>query len=221
MIEKKNKLWLISDSHERHRELFTPEDIDVVIHAGDGANPRSPEFNEGPFRDFLDWYQALPIPRKIYSPGNHDSAFARMYIEPKEYPGVEFLVDAKTKIGNKLVYASPYTPSFGHGWVYNMDRDKLKYHWNSIPLDTSLLITHGPPFGHLDETAGEHVGCEALLKVIEEELYQLEAHVFGHIHTERGHLNAGIKEVNGVKFINASVVDLRYKMNNNGQIIFI
>ena len=54
-----------------------------------------------------------------------------------------------------------------------------------IPLDTDVLITHGPPFGILDRCYDDQrVGCEELLKAVKRVKPKL--HVFGHIHENYG-----------------------------------
>ena len=42
---------------------------------------------------------------------------------------------------------------------------KIRKHWDLIPDDTDVLITHEPPFGTLDKThiLGKHMGCQYLL----------------------------------------------------------
>jgi hypothetical protein len=52
---------------------------------------------------------------------------------------------------------------------------------NSVLEDTDILITHGPPRGHLDLL---HLGCMHLLR----ELWRVrpKLHVFGHIHGGAG-----------------------------------
>jgi Icc-related predicted phosphoesterase len=79
-----------------------------------------------------------------------------------------------------------------------------------IPADTELLITHGPPYGILDETVRDRtaVGCRDLLHKVSA-LQQLKAHVFGHIHEGYGQ-----REVGGTLFLNASVLDEHYEMKN-------
>ena len=76
--------------------------------------------------------------------------------------------------------------------------------WSLIPTDTEVLITHGPPFGILDETpTGDRAGCEELRKKVEE--IHPRAHIFGHIH----HFY-GTAEKFGIKFVNASNCDESY-----------
>ena len=73
-----------------------------------------------------------------------------------------------------------------------------------IPEDTDVLITHGPPHMIGDECPdGFRAGCEDLLERVK--VVKPKVHVFGHIHG--GH---GVYNVDGTKFINASVLDESY-----------
>jgi Icc-related predicted phosphoesterase len=78
--------------------------------------------------------------------------------------------------------------------------------WDKIPLETDILITHGPPYGYqdwVDRTDADRVGCRELLKRVE--LVRPTVHVFGHIHEAYG-----VAEDNGIQFVNASTCNGRY-----------
>lgn len=54
--------------------------------------------------------------------------------------------------------------------------------WNLIPVDTDVLITHGPPLGHGDFTIfRQRAGCAELLRTVQTRVLP-KLHVFGHIH---------------------------------------
>jgi hypothetical protein len=56
---------------------------------------------------------------------------------------------------------------------------------SSIPPETEILLTHGPPRGILDTIySGENVGCEELITRLRGIRPRL--HVFGHIHEAHG-----------------------------------
>jgi Icc-related predicted phosphoesterase len=85
-----------------------------------------------------------------------------------------------------------------------------------IPSDTDILITHGPPFGILDDTErGEKVGCEDLIDIIQTRV-RPRLHVFGHIHEAYGQ-----KQVKDTLFVNASMVNLAYRPVNQAIIVEI
>ncbi len=79
-------------------------------------------------------------------------------------------------------------------------------YWDQLPAGLGVLITHGPPYGILDQaTPGtEHLGCEELLKAVEAK--KPKVHVFGHIHG-----GAGTFENGDTRFINAAYLNERYQ----------
>lgn len=91
-------------------------------------------------------------------------------------------------------------PEFG-GWAFNRKRgEDIRQHWDKIPVYTDVLITHGPPYGILDECFdGAHVGCRDLLKRLDK--INPKLHVYGHIHEAYGS-----KIVEGTTFVNASMI---------------
>lgn len=218
------RIWTISDTHEEHEGLTIPKDIDMVIHAGDEANNRVPEINEGACYLFMDWFNDLDIEYKIFVPGNHSTAFAKGLIDMKLFPTIKALVHEEVTIEGIKIFGSPYTPTFGYGWAYNKARHKMHKAWSVIPDDTNILVTHGPPKGVLDITQNrdhtfEQCGCKSLLnKVLQ---VQPDYHIFGHLHDEPSIYNAGRLKLNRchTTFINPSCVDIRHKLVNNGEII--
>lgn len=197
------KFVAISDTHNQHDKLKLPEG-DVIIHAGDitGRGSTNEVFA------FLEWFKMLDYKRKIFIAGNHDWFFENS--EETNFEGVTYLNDSGIKIDNINIWGSPVQPEFNN-WAFNRNRgDQINKHWQLIPENTDLLITHGPPFGHLDMTTSmQRVGCVDLLKRVTE--IKPKFHVFGHIHEAYG-VN---KNDLGTKFINASVLNENYLRVNN------
>ena len=55
------------------------------------------------------------------------------------------------------IWGSPITPYF-YGWAYNRNRgEEIKKHWDLIPDDIDILVTHGPAFGIMDKAGNGHV----------------------------------------------------------------
>ena len=78
--------------------------------------------------------------------------------------------------------------------------------WSTIPTDTDVLITHGPPYGIFDLCPGEkgipeHAGCPALWSAVEK-ILSIKLHVFGHIHEGYGVL----EHAGGRTSVNAAMV---------------
>jgi hypothetical protein len=76
------------------------------------------------------------------------------------------------------IYGCPMPPKCGN---FAFQHDPEEDVWaNAVPDDADILITHGPPFEHLDERKG----CRHLLKGIWRARPKFV--VFGHIHAGRG-----------------------------------
>jgi len=225
------KVWAISDTHTRHENLVVPEGIDMVIHAGDASIARSVSQNREQMVPFLEWYSSLDIKYKVLIAGNHDTSVQvrRTMQIPLEIPdNIIYLQHEMREIAGVKIFGSPYTPTFGHGWAFNVDRPDLLGKWGEIPEDCDILVTHGPPKGILDMTqydsrqpgnngkVFQQCGCEHLLNRIKE--IQPKYSIFGHIHNEENCQNSGVLRLSNIEttFINASIVDLKYNPHNNG-----
>lgn len=193
----------ISDTHGQHKAMSIPEG-DVIIHAGDIT--RVGNWHE--IEEFLSWYSELPHRYKIFIAGNHDKSFEkdRENILKKIPSNVIYLEDNGIEIENLYFWGSPYTPKFLN-WSFGKERgQEILAYWQKIPLNTNILITHGPPRNILDLTyKGHNVGCSDLRQTIEM-LKNLKLHVFGHIHE-----SYGIQLHNHCTFVNASLLDRKYK----------
>lgn len=179
----------ISDTHNSQ-----PSDVptgDILIHAGDVT--QSGTLAE--FQTALEWIKALPHPTKIIIAGNHDILLddSQPHVDPRttvDWGNITYLSSESTTVtcanGRQLkIYGSPLTPRYGNWpFQYPPDEDVWK---DKIPDDTDILITHGPPKGHLDD----NVGCKYLLAEIWRRKPML--HVFGHVHSgygvERAHFD--------------------------------
>lgn len=200
------KITLISDTHGLHHQL-TLKGGDLLIHAGDV----SARGTESEVLDFLNWFKKQPYRYKIFIAGNHDWFFEMESLElirsviPND---VIYLNDSGVCIEGFTIWGSPIQPTF-FDWAFNRERgDEIDRHWQLIPKNVDILITHGPPFGILDKTIrGQAVGCEMLLKKINE--IKPKLHVFGHIHE-----GYGLLDKENTTFVNASVLNLRYSYKN-------
>lgn len=183
------RIVAFSDSHGR-LDFKVPQG-DVLVIAGDICAGRG-RIDE--LAKFGSWISKLPHKHKIYVPGNHDVIVEKDRSLVKTLmPGVTYLEDdycyvphqVEKLIANAGVkfWGSPVSPTFGHGWAWNRDRgEAIRRHWNLIPNDTDVLITHTPPYGTLDDVSfsGEHVGCWDLQAAIARVKPKLC--LYGHIH---------------------------------------
>lgn len=219
------KITLISDTHTKHDRITTNKSIrnsnqgldlpggDILIHAGDFMNSG---YNPMEAMQFFKWFNEIDnYDTKLFIAGNHDRW---MQDEPAEargiltgYKTIEYLEDdwASLYVNEEddiKIYGSPWQPEF-FNWAFNLPRngEEMKAKWDAIPSDTDILVTHGPPFGHLDIPGGQsiRVGCEMLRHRVDE--IRPKIHVFGHIHGSWGHYFDG-----HTHFFNASVLDERY-----------
>ncbi len=229
------KILHISDTHGYHGLLNIDESVDMIIHSGDESNSRDPYNNEQESLNFLEWYSHLKIRYKIFVAGNHSTAIEKKFVtrEQLEKKGIIYLENSSIEIPNGFepikIWGSPITPSFGEGWAFNKKRDKLHDLWQTIPEDTDIVITHGPPKGILDHSYNQHgnvyerCGCAALAKRIRQIEPQLC--LFGHIHNTEDIINAGYTKLSDYRttYSNGSVVtDGKFgKITSNGNIFSI
>ncbi|PCI45820.1 MAG: metallophosphoesterase [Proteobacteria bacterium] len=222
------KVVAISDTHNRHKELTIPE-CDILIHAGD----YSFKGYDGEVKRFYSWLNKQPAKYKISIQGNHELGWESnpkgcKKIAMKECPDVILLDNEEVVIEGVKIYGFAETPWF-YDWAFNRARSKAeseKYHvplmkdnTDRIPKDVNILVTHGPPYGILDELLyvngdpkGQFVGCEDLLKRVIE--VKPDVHIFGHIHCGYGE-----KHIEGTSYYNASICDEMYSASNEVTVI--
>lgn len=196
------KMVAISDTHGLHRQLALPPG-DLLIHAGDITRWGSHE----EVMDFLQWFSEQPFEFKVFIAGNHDFYLER--IERAESiipPSLIYLNDSGVTLRGVHIWGSPVQPYY-YGWAFNRKRGpEIERHWQAIPSDTDILITHGPPHGILDRNLLEQsVGCEDLKRHVNR--VKPRFHVFGHIHESHGQ-----KEIDGTTFVNASIMNEDYQL---------
>jgi len=194
---------LISDTHELHREVEVPPG-DILIHAGDFTmNSKSAE----KLLDFNEWLGELPHAYRVVIPGNHDSivedASRRSLIT-----NATLLINESVEIMGLKFWGSPTTPLLGEAFGVVSDTARAKL-YSRIPADTDILVTHGPPYGILDQTPGSHhhEGCNQLLGALRKVKPML--HVFGHIHGAYG-----TESTNDTLFVNAALPGRGFGMSN-------
>ena len=205
-------LTFISDTHNKHNLIPTDylQGGDILIHSGD-VSSRGMEYE---IDAFLNWYSKLPYTHKILIAGNHDFFFetASKHIVAAKmamYPEITYLNDSGVEIEGIKIWGSPVQPYF-HNWAFNRIGEAINEHWDKIPLDTNILITHGPIFGYLDMTLeGDRTGCEYLREKLPT-FTDLKIHACGHIHEAYG----SHEFADGQLFLNASVLNRRYEMQN-------
>lgn len=206
------RLVCISDTHNQHAKRPIPvPDGDVLIHAGDATL----QGTLAEIKFFGEWLRALPHKHKIFVAGNHDWGFQmdkKRSLAALPY-GVKYLEDSGCEIDGLRFWGSPWQPWF-MSWAFNLPRgEALKKHWDLIPDNTDILITHAPPLGIMDYVArDENVGCQDMLDAVIR--IRPRFHIFGHIHSGYGRC-----ESDGTTFINASLCDEQYVPSNPAIVI--
>ncbi len=184
----------VSDTHGYHTETAIPPG-DILVHAGDLT--RHGELAD--VEEFDRWLAGLPHPYKVVVAGNHDWCFQTRPAEARaRLRHAVYLQDEAAVVEGVRFYGSPWQPWF-LDWAFNLPRGPdLAAKWALIPDGTEVLVTHGPPFGVLDQTRrGDRVGCVDLLARVRQVRPGL--HVFGHIHEA-----AGVVRDGGTLFVNAA-----------------
>ena len=208
------KILCISDTHNRHNVLQCLPEADVIIHAGDFCSRGYRE----ECVEFFRWFASLNYKHKICIAGNHDFYMENLPEERNDeiIPlGIHYLNDSGCEIEGVKFWGSPVQPTF-YNWAFNRERgSEIQKHWEKIPNDTDVLITHGPAYGYLDLVYqdDENVGCSDLLRTTE--LIKPIVHICGHIHA-----HGGMSEMTrDTLFINASICDESYQPVNKPVLI--
>ena len=210
---KKLSIVIISDTHNKHMRLGTLPDADVIIHCGDFTSVgHSHEIVE-----FMKWYGSLnQYKYKLIIAGNHDWLFEtnRLIAIEKVPENVSYLEDSGIEIEGIKFWGTPVQPPFNN-WAFNRPEEKLMQHWQAIPTETDVLITHCPPHTIFDWSIYDkiHTGSPGLYFEVLERI-KPKLHCFGHIHS-----GYGIKVIENTTFINASNLDEDY-MCVNSPVIF-
>jgi Icc-related predicted phosphoesterase len=201
------RLVFISDTHEQHEKVTIPP-CDILIHCGDLTY----NGDHSATVQAITWLHRQPAEHVVLIAGNHDWIFERTPTVGKEIVSrtrVRYLENGRLELCGFKFWGSPYTPRF-MDWAFNCDEDRIYKHWDLIPADTDILITHGPPQGIQDTIVPfppVHLGCWDLIdKVLK---IKPKVHAFGHVHGGYGQ-----REYKGIKFFNASLLDEAYRVRN-------
>ena len=211
------KITFISDTHTKHN-LITSDlpGGDLLLHAGDMSSMGYKHEIES----FCKWFNKIDnYTTKIFIAGNHDWGFQIHPDQTKEildlYDSVIYLQDDLHMVGENYadmikIWGSPWQPEF-YNWAFNLPRngEELKNKWDLIPMNTDILITHGPAWGYVDKVVGNpmNLGCELLSERIK--VVKPKIHVCGHIHSGYGYVFDG-----NTHYFNAAVLGERYTYEN-------
>lgn len=195
-LERPMRIVAISDTHELHRELEVP-DGDLLIHAGDltmfGKSLQA-------LRDFNEWLGELPHRHKVVVYGNHEYMLEADPGLRRLLSNAVVLVNESVVIEGVKVWGSPLTQHYGGAFGRSNPADRVCV-YNTIPADTDIVVTHGPPFGILDSTpeypgpSGDRELREAVRRT------RPRLHIFGHVHS-----GYGVLPTRNTMFVNAALM---------------
>ena len=168
--------------------------------------------------EFRYWLSFQPVKECVSIFGNHDwiGEFSPYRI-PKMNANFHYLQDSSIEIMGLKIYGSPWQLEFNN-WAFNKTESQLISYWENIPEDIDILLVHSPPYKIMDKVDHgnfvKHIGSKSLKKRIKE--IRPKIAVFGHNHN-----GYGIVEEDGIKFVNASLLNEKYEMVNEPVILEI
>ncbi len=184
------KILLLSDLHGNYKNLYKiikdNMPIDYIFIAGDITN-------FGPAEEILDLYEELKYfnnIKNIYAVfGNCDYITKNKKIIAQTsiiYVGDKIATIDKNKIaiagidgGLKSIFGtiSEFSEKDFNEKVNNITNNK---NWNNTPY--KIVITHTPPYKHLDKVFVKHIGSKSIAKLIG----KVNLIVCGHVHEQQG-----------------------------------
>lgn len=201
------KIIAFSDNH--HHYNFSVSKGDVLAIAGDGTSMGT----VSQVTKLNTFIGTLGFDRDhvLFIPGNHDWLFKKDEDMARSImTNATILIDQGITIDGFNFWGSPFQPEFC-SWAFNESRGKnMRKHWDLIPKDTDVLITHSPPYGIMDDilVSGENVGCWDLLSAINR--INPKLCLFGHIHRDK--IQQRQMKIGNTLFANVSIVDDNYKV---------
>jgi Icc-related predicted phosphoesterase len=210
------KIACISDLHGKLPKI---EECDLLLIAGDICGHAT---TPGSHRDmafqanwldtkFRNWLNSIPAKHVVAVAGNHDFVFQDMpYLVPTTDMRWTYLLRSSVDIDGLKIWGTPDSLPF-YDWSFNVSEENLKLEYQTIPPETDIIVSHGPPYGLGDlvdnSWSHEHTGSESFTDHIKK--YQPQLVVVGHIHSAYGEFSLG-----PTKIINASVLDEQYQLVN-------
>ncbi len=226
------KILTISDQHGLLSPLDKIEPADLCLISGDIC-PHFKTSYVGDYGDclgqsqwlslvFKPWMDALPVKQTYFCWGNHDWVGEKTphllpsFANPKNK--INCIQDDFVVYKGLKIWFSPWSLYF-FGWAFNAPEEGgeefLKQKYDQIPNDTDIIVSHTCPHGYGDKTNTlENTGPISLFNRMVDIKPKLI--VGGHIHCDRN-----IFKYKNTTIVNASVVDEKYRLVNNGTLIEI
>ena len=209
-----------SDLHGAYKKLEVPSLPDVWVITGDffpnyGRGPRTNKTIDKSMEHGhqLRWwrYKGPSVMRRLggkpvlWMPGNHDFISLAGMLKVANYP---FAHDVSKEpidlMGQRFAgYRDiPYLEGEWMGETHRADFEPIVR--QAMEADPTILLTHAPPEGVLDDDCegptGHGPGIPGQIRMLAYMPHRVTHHLFGHIHKQGGK----IVEEMGIKFVNSS-----------------
>jgi predicted phosphodiesterase len=185
------RVVVISDTHERHRQVVVPPG-DVLLHCGDILmSSRLDPQRRGVrvLKDFNSWLETVPCTEKVVIGGNHDVALERLSGERgrEVLSAATWLQDSSATIAGLRIYGNSYSEGSSHNTAWQAESFQVS---EEACDSADIVMTH-----HC--TAGMH----ALLRE------RVRPTIWASGHEHKSH---GTRFQDGTLFVNASIQRRRY-----------
>lgn len=228
---------LVAATSDLHGELPEVPECDLLLVAGDvcPADDHSLE-RQADFitHEFAEWAERAPAKRAAWVAGNHDHLLYRLRPGARDEllrcmpPWWAYLQDGAAELCGLKVYGIPWSlgPDVS-GWSFEAQEPGMGPRYEKpgavrmedvladVPVDTDVLVVHGPADGFGDTVGGPHgcsrnpvwLGSSALTAWLRE--HEPRLCVYGHNH--EGHGRWDFEEA-GMTLANVSALTDRYEL---------
>jgi len=195
LSKNRTRLVFISDTHEKHKEIYNIPTADIFIHLGDilyNGNKYIDSVALSKYKRFNKWIGKIDCKYKIIIGGNHDHYLEKIGSEKSKeiFTNCNYLYNEFLICKNIVFFASPFNIGRSKN---NAFQNKLIYkdlYEKTLNTKIDFLITHGP---------------------IDNDFFinrQISNHVWGHMHNKYG--------VHNIKFTDKIIKSIcACSLNNN------
>lgn len=174
------KLLAFSDLHcdlgQAERLVEAARDADVVLGVGDFASVHSG------LEETIAALAPIECPA-VLVPGNNETADALREASASWESATVLHGEAAEVRGATIFGLGGGIPVTPWDWSFDLTEEAARELLEALP-EGAVLGVHSPPYGHVDETGGEHLGSRAVLTAIESKQPALA--LCGHIHESWG-----------------------------------
>jgi Icc-related predicted phosphoesterase len=215
-------IYAISDMHGNLPKGDTIPECDVFIIAGDSCPWQTSHdvITQSVWLDrvFKPWInEEINASKVILIGGNHD--FIMQDRDFKYWAGqhlwCDYLEDSGTEYKGVKFWGIPWVPDL-KDWAFYANSEQLTNSYSRIPLDTDIVISHGPPANINDQdkyNTSIHYGSQEFCDILEQRSKEgatIPVNIHGHVHEGYGY-----SEKFGTKFYNVSHLNRDYEPVND------